>query len=1016
MSGAKTSHYWKSLPVLNGSIGDSAPSPAVEPPAAFIAGMSRRRFLEAAGFSLSLTAMVGCDRTPVEIALPLVDQPEGVIPGRSLHYATTCGGCPAGCGLLATVRDGRPLKMEGLPEHPASRGGLCAVGQALPMGLYDSQRLKQPLAAGQPSDWKTVDQQITDTLRKLRANGGAVRVLTATVISPTLQATIDSFLAGFADGRHVVWDPVSSSAILDAHEKTHGVRALPRYRFDRAQVIVSLGADFLGTWISPVEFTAGWRTRRTPTKEHPEMSWHAQLEGRMSLSGTKADCRIRVSPGDYGAVLSRLYVELSRRAGMQVDAATTESHILPDATHQELMDRLWNARGAALVVSDSQDVRVQALVNGVNHRLQAYGQTLDLQRASRQRQGSDAALRELIAELMAGKVQALLLCGIDLVHSLPNVQQLTAAIEQTALVISTAEREDDTTAVANYVCPDHHPLEAWLDAEPVDGQLSLSQPLLQPLGRTRSLLESLAVWTETPATALELVQRYWRDKILPRISGREFQEFWDQSLQDGIVAVQPLGVRTQEFQTSAIELRPSNYPQEWGLELCPRIGLPESRHAHNPWLQELPDPITKTTWDNFVALSPAAARELGVTVGDVVRVALSDGGAAIELPAVVQPGQHDRTLAISLGYGVRGTDRFARIGPQWLESRLTVPEGGRIGRNAAPLLGLNDDGVAYFRAGVEITNTGRRLELATTQEHHRLEVPPRVAPHGAEMREPVQETTLAAFAANPSAGAPEQHHDFGPDLWPEDHPSSGHAWGLIIDLNACTGCSACVIACQSENNVPVVGRDEVRRQREMHWIRLDRYYSGDGDDVDVVHQPMMCQHCGHAPCETVCPVLATVHSDEGLNDQAYNRCVGTRYCANNCPYKVRRFNWFDYSHDDSLQNLLLNPDVTVRSRGVMEKCSMCVQRIQEGKAEAGRLGEPLADGAVRTACQQSCPAQAIVFGDLNDPASAVAQAATNPRRFGVLEEFNFRPVVSYLRMVRNRAGASDETHAEAAHV
>ncbi|MEZ6063562.1 MAG: 4Fe-4S dicluster domain-containing protein [Planctomycetaceae bacterium] len=1008
MTDAAQPIYWKSLSVLNGANGRTGlqQQPGRRPEPA--AGMSRRHFLEVAGFSLSLSTFVGCGRAPVAIALPLVEQPEGTIPGRALHFATTCGGCTAGCGLLATVRDGRPLKMEGLPEHPGSRGGLCAVGQAQTIGLYDSLRFTQPLVGQQQSDWETIDKQIIAALEKLRSGGGAVRLVTGTVTSPTLKAAIDAFLGSFADARHVVWDAVSSSAILDAHAKTQGVRVLPQYRFDQAEVIVSLGADFLGTWISPVEFTAGWRTRRSPTPEHPEMSWHAQLEGRMSLSGCKADRRIRVSPHNYGAVLSRLYVDLSARAGTPVDSAESQQHVLADPTHEELADRLWNARGSALVISDSQDVRVQVLVNGINHLLQGYGATLNVERPSFQKQGSDAALLQLLEELKSGSVQALFVCGVDPIHSLPDAKGLTEAIGKVPLVVSTAEREDDFSVLAGYVCPDHHPLESWLDAEPVDGQLSLSQPLLQPLGQTRSLLESLAAWTGTPATAQEILQRHWREQILPRAEAQEFQQFWDRSLHDGVVTVPPNGVAVGEFQSSAVDLLPAE-EEGWGLELFSRVGLPCSRHAHNPWLQELPDPITKTTWDNFVALSPKAAAELGVTDGDLVRVSLPDNGDAVELPAVVQPGQHDRVVAIPLGYGVRGTDRFSHIGPRWLEARPTVARGERIGKNAAPLLALESDSVRYFRSGVKVTATGRHYDLATTQEHHSLEVPPRVAPHGAGMREPIQETTLPQFAADPSAGTP-QHHEFGPDLWPDDHPRTGHAWGMVIDLNACTGCSACVIACQAENNVPVVGRDEVLRQREMHWIRLDRYYSGDGDDVDVAHQPMMCQHCGNAPCETVCPVLATVHSDEGLNDQAYNRCVGTRYCANNCPYKVRRFNWFDYPHEDSLQNLVLNPDVTVRARGVMEKCSMCVQRIEEGKAEASRLGMPVADGSIRTACQQSCPAQAIVFGDMNDSESAVSQAAAGPGRFGVLEEFNFRPAVSYLRTVRNRADAETDSH------
>ena len=977
--------------------------------------LSRRQFLEAAGFTLSLAAIGGCGRAPVEIALPLAEQPEGVVPGRTLSYASTCAGCPAGCGLLVSVRDGRPLKMEGMPEHPLSRGGLCAIGQALPLGLYDSHRLSSPLAAGKETDWDEVDAQVTAELSSL-ANNGAVVMVTSTVTSPTLQSAIDALLSSFPDGRHVTLDALSSSAILDAHLQTHGKRALPRYRFDRAQVIVSFGADFLGTWISPVEYTAGWRSRRTPTHEHPEMSYHIQFEARMSLTGSNADRRYRVKPQEFAGLLGRLAVDLGRRADQpapQGELFTTSS--IPDKDLTDLGERLWNARGESLVICDSQDVVVQRLVNYINHVLGNYGQakTIDLENPSRQRQGNDAEVARLVDDLKAGKISALLVAGTDLTHNLPDRAGLAEAIGKVPLVVSFAERVDDFASLAHFVCPDHHPLESWLDAEPVTGIATLIQPTLRPLNNTRSILETLNRWMGRQDTAYDLVKNHWQNEILPRAkNARPVQEFWDQAVHDGFVELGTDAAPTNPFQFDQVEM-PAESPADDGmtLSLYSKVGLTDSRHAHNPWLQELPDPITKVTWDNYVCVSEATASEHGLSNGDLVRVRVSDG-TKIELPAFVQPGQHDQVLAIALGYGVRGTDRFANIGPPWLEARPTLSAGELVGENSASLLKLGDGSLQPTRTNVRLEKLLGRRELASTQGHHSLEIPRNVAPHGGEVRDIVQGTTLAAFAHDPRAGEPEIHEFGETQLWAEDHPKTGHHWGLAIDLNCCTGCSACLIACQSENNVPVVGKDEVRRGREMHWIRIDRYYSGDADDLDVAHQPMMCQHCDNAPCETVCPVLATVHGEEGLNEQAYNRCVGTRYCANNCPYKVRRFNWFRYAHDDAMQNLALNPDVTVRSRGVMEKCSMCVQRIEDGKLEAQRRGEPLADGAIQTACQQSCPAQAIVFGDMNDPNSRIGAALENPRRYGVLEEFNFRPSVSYLRVVRNR----DDQHAEQTHV
>ena len=1004
--------YWKSIAQRDGHLDAIAPEPVPSGPA----GLDRRQFLEAAGFTISLAAIPGCGRAPTETALPFAVQPEGLVPGRLQSYASTCGGCPAGCGLLVSVRDGRPLKMEGMPEHPLSQGGLCAIGQALPLGLYDSQRLLHPLEDGKKAEWDSVDKRIVERFSELHASGLIVFV-TSTTTSPTLRATIGSFLNAFANSRHVTLDAVSSSAIRDAHQQTHGARLLPRYRFERANVIVSFGADFLGTWISPVEFTSQWRSRRVPSDEHPEMSYHVQLEGRMSLTGSKADRRYRLAPPEYASVLAALALDIGPRAGLAPPAGKLLARPLADRHLSQLGERLWKARGESLVVSDSQEIAVQALINYLNHALGNYGKTVDVEQPSHQRQGDDAAVAQLIDDLQAGKVSALLVAETDFTHNLPRREALAQALGKVPLVVGFAERENDFTTFAHFVCPTPHPLESWIDAEPVSGIVSLSQPTLQPLGQTRSILESLHRWMGSQDSAYDTIKAYWRRAIHPRArTAQPFQAFWDQAVHDGFVEVKPEETRPGEFQFEKVTIPAAALPTETPTEtptdgltltLYAKVGLTDSRHAHNPWLQELPDPITKVTWDNYVCVSERVAEEYGLADGDLVRVK-SRHGNSVELPAFVQPGQHDRVLAMALGYGVRGTDRFASIGPPWLESRPTVAKGERVGKNVADFAEFREGALHLVQPNVTLEKVGGRRELAATQHHHSLTVPRNVAPHGAEVRDIVQETTLAAFQQNSQAGTAEVHQASDEQLWAEDHPKSGHRWGMAVDLNCCTGCSACVIACQSENNVPVVGKDEVRRQREMHWIRIDRYYSGADDDLQTAHQPMMCQHCDNAPCETVCPVLATVHGGEGLNEQVYNRCVGTRYCANNCPYKVRRFNWFKYDHQDAWQNLALNPDVTVRSRGVMEKCSMCVQRIEDGKLEARRSGQPLADGAIQTACQQSCPAQAILFGDMNDPTGRLSEALANPRRYGLLEEFNFRPSVSYLRVVRNRDHDSDQ--------
>ena len=982
---------------------------------------TRRSFLKAAGFSFAGAVAASCSRAPAATAIPYVQQPEGLVPGRPVLYASTCGACEARCGLLVTTRDGRPVKIEGNPDHPLSGGSTCAVGQASILGLYDSQRLAYPTRRGQRSTWADVDKEIAASLDRIRQEGGAVRILTPTSASPTTTALIAEFVGRFKNARHVSYDPISVSAVLDAHALTHGARLLPQYRFDRADVIVSFDGDFLGAWISPVQHTRGYTSRRRIDERLPAKSYHVQIESRLSLTGSNADRRLRAAPDEIGHLATHLAARLARRAGTPFEGAGLAPSPAEPAL-EAIADRLWTARGRGLIVSGSQDVRVQLLCNFMNQMLGAYGATLDLERPSYQRVGSDTELAELRAELARGEVQALFVAGANPVYDLPDGASLANDLRRVRLVVSTAERVDETASLAHFVCPDHHYLESWNDAEPVSGVVSLTQPTMQPLNNTRSLVESLSAWTTgTPQPALDLIRARWERDIYPRHpragASEPFDTFWNRTLERGVAEIAPRPApvsATRPFDARAVRaiLRREEAPAgAFALVLYPKMGMLDGRHGHNAWLHELPDPVTKVTWDNYACFSPAAARQLGINDGDVVRVTAAGGAPPVELPAFVQPGQHDGVVAIALGYGRAGTDRFAKVGPPWFGAR---PPAGLVGVNASTMVTTVDGTRRYAGRAVTVAKTGRSHQLASTQIHHSLALDDADAGAGAGADAQssggaiVQEVTLgqltlAAGAAAAPPGNPGNNVNGG-DLWPADHqPQSypGHRWGMAVDLDTCTGCSACVIACQAENNVPVVGQDEVRRQREMHWIRIDRYYSGTDEAPDVVHQPMMCQHCEQAPCETVCPVLATTHSDEGLNEQVYNRCVGTRYCANNCPYKVRRFNWFDYPHEDRLQNLVFNPNVTVRSRGVMEKCTLCVQRIEEGKIEARRLGQPVADGAIKTACQQVCPAEAIVFGDLNDPKSRVAALTASVRAYRVLEELNTRPAVRYLKLVRH---------------
>ncbi|MFO0969853.1 MAG: TAT-variant-translocated molybdopterin oxidoreductase [Gemmataceae bacterium] len=1036
-----TRAYWKSPAERDAdaafleAVADEFPEPVPTQPTR----SNRRDFLKAAGFAFAGLALAGCSRPPQRLALPLIDQPEGMTPGRPLHYASTCQACSAGCGLLVKCRDGRPIKLEGNPDHALSRGGLCAVGQASLLGLYDRRRLAAPQKSGADSTWAQVDDAIRSGCAGIRRDRGKVRVLSHTILSPTTREQVDRFLSGFraagCDVQHVTYDLPSPSAILDAHRETHGVRVLPHYRLERADVLVSFDADFLGTWISPVEFTRAYVANRSFAGDPPRSSLHVQFESRLSLTGAKADQRHRILPGEIGLALTHLAKAIAapERANVAWMSGSLEPAPIPlDALAQQL----WEARGRALVLCGSQAVAEQKLCNLINDMLDAYGATLDIERPSLQKQANDAALHELVEDLKSGQIAGLFLLDCNPVYDLPCGPELAAALRRPTLLSAwCGERLDETAALAQYACPRPHYLASWSDAEPVVGSLSLAQPTFPPVGNTRSVLESLSAWSGELRSARQLVRDHWQRRVFPRQTReRDFDAFWDKATHDGFVEVDVTPFPPREFALGVVHPIPrAERPAEGSLALVCHAGMTmfDGSHAYNPWLHELPDPITKVTWDNYVSLSPATARRLGVDEGAIVRVEAD--GVTLEAPVILQPGQHDGVAAIPLGYGSKLSERFADIGPRWLEARPTLNENGQVGWNAAPFLLLERTELQCRRRSARLTPTGRRHLVAGTPTHTSRSVPAALAPPGHARRPMIQETTLDGLNAPRPAAVPL------PTLWPADHPAAGPRWGMVIDLSKCTGCSACVVACQAENNIPVVGKDEVYRQREMHWLRIDRYYAdrpaaagaAPAGDVDVAFQPMMCQHCGNAPCETVCPVLATVHSSEGLNQQVYNRCVGTRYCANNCPYKVRRFNWFNYPRDDAGENLVLNPDVTVRSRGVMEKCSFCIQRIQEAKIEARRLGLPLDAMNLQTACQQSCPAQAIHFGDLNRPldpplAAAgavaatpgggplagvsallprppqVAQLARDRRAYQVLEELNVQPGVHYLKVVRNR--------------
>lgn len=943
--------------------------------------LDRRSFVKLLGLSMAAGALAGCQR-PVEKIIPYVDEPSEMTPGVPTWYATTCSGCSAACGALAKVREGRPIKLEGNPKHAMSRGRMCAVGQGSLVGLYDPYRQRGPASGGAEASWQKADAEISRRLAAARADGGKVVLLTGTVTGPATRALISEFLADFPGGEHVTYDAISYGAIREAHMRAYGRPLIPGYRFDRASVIVSFGADFLGTWLSPVEFAVQYAKARDPERQGTQMSRHYQFEARMSLTGSNADIRIPLSPSERGACLAALLAQVEGRA--------TPAPDLPPAVVAQIARTAYAlraARGRSLVVSDSDDLGHQTLVLAINDALGNVGRTVDLGRASLQKQGSDSGMAGLITDLNAGRVSLLIIHGCNPAHTWPRANEFAAALAKASCSVATGWTPDETTRLATWHCPTHHPMEAWADAEPQVGRYSLFQPAIRPLYQTRAFEDSLLTWMGRPASFYDYLRAHWQTRLYPRqTSHGSFDAFWDAMLQRGFLEV-PLSAAAPALAAVTAGLAevsgggplPSDALE---LELCESVALRDGGPANNPWLQELPDPLTKITWSNFASVSPALAREKGIVEGQWLEITVPGGVAPVRLPAQIQPGQQPRTVSIAVGYGRPNAG----------------PVGQGVGVDAYPLMGW--DG-ARRRRTVAIANLravrgpeGERVHrFARTQIHNTMDGRPLI-----ESQSYAEFQKGAADAA--AARREEAAVAAGANLW-EPYTYPEHKWGMAIDLSRCIGCSACVTACDLENNVPAVGPAEVARQREMHWMRLDRYYQGAPDAPKVLHQPLLCQHCENASCETVCPVLATVHDDQGLNVQVYNRCVGTRYCANNCPYKVRRFNWFSNIKADPTRNLALNPDVTVRSRGVMEKCSFCLQRIQAAQIKARNEGRRLADGEIQPACQQTCPTDAIIFGDLKDPKSRVSRLAASARGFRVLEQLNRQPAVHYLAKVRN---------------
>ncbi|MEM8896782.1 MAG: TAT-variant-translocated molybdopterin oxidoreductase [Bacteroidota bacterium] len=979
---------------------------------------NRRDFLKVMGFGMTAATLSACFEAPTKKAIPYVKKPDDQIPGVANYYASTT---PEGNPVLVKTRVGRPILLEGNPDSYIGRNGIDTPGHATILGLYDEDRLRSPYKKGNPTDWDAVDKDIASRIEELKASGAKVRILSSSVTSPSTQAVIDEFMAQFPEGQasHVMYDAVSTSAILDAHEANFGQRVLPTYKMQKAEVIASFACDFLGTWIAPNEFT--WKYVVNRDAKTGKMSRHFQVESLMSLTGANADIRFPVQPSQIGISLLNLHNKVARLVGKPTLPGVESFNVAANGL-DKIANELVEARGKSLVLCGLNDTNIQQVVNAINYMLDNYGNTVDIDNPGLLRKGSDADLATLAGELERGEIGALFFYDANPVYNSVFSETFKKAIPEVGLSVSFSEKVDETTELCEFYCPDHHYLESWGDKQQAVNLFSVVQPTINPIFNSRQVEDSFLTWMGNTTDFHDYLKSRWFSLYEAEQEDNfvDGQAFWDATLRKGVYERESVsGGRFTFNEASVLEASrgiSSSSPEGMEIVLYEKVAIRDGKYGNNPWLQELPDPVSRVAWDNYLVVPNAYAKENGLKNEDVVSVSIEGVSEAVELPVYVQPGLARNTVGVAVGYG-----RSPKVG------RVAKVVGGY---NAYELLTQKGNNVSFRRGGVSITKTGKTYPLALTQTFDTLYDPAKGKQFGDDYDRTdyiIRETILPFYNGEGGEDNPyrenvekwEEKRKHLVTLW-ESHfkdPETNRniRWAMVIDLNKCTGCGACIISCHAENNVPVVGKKEVRDRRNMHWLRIDRYYSGDTENPDVVFQPMMCQHCDNAPCETVCPVLATIHSNEGLNQMTYNRCVGTRYCANNCPYKVRRFNWFSYYNDElfrdvnpyqnELGRLVLNPDVTVRFRGVMEKCSWCVQRLQEAKLKAkiqanSSFAKP--DDKNLTACQSACSANAVVFGDLNDKNSAVSKLYYDERSYTVLEEVKTLPSIKYMTKVRNR--------------
>jgi MoCo/4Fe-4S cofactor protein with predicted Tat translocation signal len=973
--------YWRSLEELAGSdefqemLHREFPKGASE----WLEGFSRRGFLKTMGASLALAGLTSCTRMPNTEIVPYVRQPENVVPGRPKFYATafTLGGYAS--PVLVESHLFRPTKIEGNPQHPASLGGTDVYAQASILDLYDPDRAQDITYLGDVRSWNAFIDAISGPLMAEKSMaGGGVRILTQTVSSPTLAAQIKDYLAANPQAKWHVYEPINRDNVVEGAKLAFGEPVETRYDLSKADVIVSLDADFLyAGFPGSARYTRDFAARRNPDAN---MNRLYVIESTPSSTGMKADHRLSMRAAEIQKFAFALANFLG--AGPTENVASVEWAKFFDVVVKELGAQ----EGRSVVVAgDHQPSSVHELAHAINVKLGNVGKTVfysdpvDANPVNRAE-----SLKALVDDMHAGKVDVLLILSGNPAYDAPANLEFASLLKSPAVAtkIYIGSHRNETAELCQWHVPEAHYLESWSDARAYDGTVSIIQPLIEPLYNGKSAHEILAVLAgDSGATGHDLVQAYWQKQH----TGADFDTFWRKSLHDGWVAGTAFAPKTATLKSLTFPdvTLPDGQPRVGnGVELNFRRdpSIYDGRFSNNGWLQELPKPLTKLTWDNPIMIGPAMAERLKLNFKDVAE--LEFNGKKVKGAVWIQAGHPDNSITVFLGYG--------------------RTRAGRVGSGAGfDVYPLRTSKAPWFADGARLTATGETYNLASTQGYQTMETP-----DGSE-RPLVQERSLAEYKKEPNfakEGEPKPDLTLYPGF---DYSKEAYSWGMAIDLNACVGCNNCIIACQSENNIAVVGKEQTLKGRHMHWLRVDTYYNGPRENPKGFFQPLPCMQCENAPCELVCPVQATIHSSEGLNDMVYNRCVGTRYCSNNCPYKVRRFNFLLFQDWETPQfKLMRNPDVTVRSRGVMEKCTYCVQRISEARIDTEtatvREGKEIKIGDdLQTACQQSCPANAIVFGNLNDPNSQVNKWKAQPRNYSLLGELNTRPRTTYLAEVRN---------------